>query len=92
MAENSNLDPGRMLEVFRNSPTLQEVRDRVADHLVAFIRIEDDDAFLIGSGTLASVGDIKGVLNSCSCSRILAKKWFGWLGISNTLWCIIRCN
>lgn len=41
-------------KILRASPDLQDVLDKICDHILGFVGIEDD-AYLIGSGTLVSI-------------------------------------
>ena len=59
-----DFDSDQMRKILANSPDLKETRDRLADHMVGFVLLGEDDAFYGGSGTFVSIGDVKAILTA----------------------------
>ena len=69
-----DFESNEMHEIYRRSPDLHETRDRIADHYLGLVRLEKDDAHFFGSGTLVSIGSIRGILTAEHVLDALPKK------------------
>ena len=50
--------------ILETSPDLKDAKDMLADYLVGFILIHENDARFLGSGTLVGIGDTKAILTA----------------------------